>query len=570
MQEPRRGRPLGPLSGDLTPEMTAWVIRLREFYTHLGVTLGELERLAGIDASTLSRYLSGRRLPEISFISKLDDAVFARTRSRMGAEVRTSVKELYLAACRTYEPQRYEVYMLVDAVAEAKERAERAEEAVWQLRAELQAEQQRRQELEISLRQLEARVGTFSDLEAVQQEMARVIAERDRLEVLWKQHAGELVTALREQNVVVHTHEQLMSELHTAEQILDGQLESQWGTDDPELVNGPQPPALKALPRRRRWGLRLSRSRRASLERLRQEAERAALELPTLAKRISTGNIGASDLPSLETGVYSDGEIDLVARAMSKALRAAVSLAVEHAMLANLSRRSQNLIRRQLSLISELQSREADPERLPSLFTLDFLASRMRRNGENVLVLAGEEPGPRWARPVPMLDVVRNAASESEDYERIELDSVPPIKVSGRVVNDLVHLLSELLENAVSFSSPQTLVKVTGHAVPDGRMLIQIHDAGIGLSPEELAALNQQIASPNQQIASPPALNLPVSHRMGLFVVSRLAQRHGIHVQLRPSDAGGTTALVMLPAGATQIRAEDEQAETRPTDPAEQ
>jgi len=169
----------------------------------------------------------------------------------------------------------------------------------------------------------------------------------------------------------------------------------------------------------------------------------------------------------------------------------------------------------------------------------------MRRNGENLLVLAGEEPGRRWTRPVPLVDVLRAAASEVEQYERIELAAVPTTEVAGRVVNDLVHLLAELLENATSFSSPQTKVKVTGHALPDGRVLIEIHDTGIGLSPEDLAAINERLASP-------PTVDVSVSRRMGLFVVGRLSQRHGIRIQLRPSDSGGTTALVMLPVDVAQ------------------
>ena len=216
-----------------------------------------------------------------------------------------------------------------------------------------------------------------------------------------------------------------------------------------------------------------------------------------------------------------------------------------NAMFTNLSRRRQGLIQRQLSLISELESREADPDQLSSLFKLDHLATRMRRNGENLLVLAGEEPGRRWTRPVPLVDVLRAAASEVEQYERIELTSVPATEVAGRVVNDLVHLLAELLENATSFSSPQTKVKVTGHALPDGRVLIEIHDTGIGLSPEDLAAINERLASP-------PTVDVSVSRRMGLFVVGRLSLRHGIRIQLRPSDSGGTTALVMLPVDVAQ------------------
>src|SRR5690606_34420106 len=152
-----------------------------------------------------------------------------------------------------------------------------------------------------------------------------------------------------------------------------------------------------------------------------------------------------------------------------------------------------------------------------------------------------EEPGRRWTRPVPLVDVLRAAASEVEQYERIELSSVPTTEVAGRVVNDLVHLLAELLENATSFSSPQTKVKVTGHALPDGRVLIEIHDTGIGLSPEDLAAINERLASP-------PTVDVSVSRRTGPFVVGPLSQRPVIRIHLRPSDSGGTTGLSCCPS----------------------
>ncbi|CAL9423279.1 hypothetical protein C1708_09685 [Streptomyces sp. DH-12] len=298
----------------------------------------------------------------------------------------------------------------------------------------------------------------------------------------------------------------------------------------------------------------VARSMIRSLRRLEDTATRVAQErLPDLVKQLSESDPQDVDTTVESVGVHSRDEIGRVAAAFDDVHREAVRLAAEQALLrgnvnamfTNLSRRSQGLIQRQLSLISELESREADPDQLSSLFKLDHLATRMRRNGENLLVLAGEEPGRRWTRPVPLVDVLRAAASEVEQYERIELASVPTTEVAGRVVNDLVHLLAELLENATSFSSPQTKVKVTGHALPDGRVLIEIHDTGIGLSPEDLAAINERLASP-------PTVDVSVSRRMGLFVVGRLSQRHGIRIQLRPSDSGGTTALVMLPVDVAQ------------------
>ncbi|MFE7209850.1 nitrate- and nitrite sensing domain-containing protein [Streptomyces sp. NPDC057611] len=298
----------------------------------------------------------------------------------------------------------------------------------------------------------------------------------------------------------------------------------------------------------------VARSMIRSLHRLQETATKVAQDrLPELVRQLSESDPQDVDTSVESVGVHSRDEIGQVAAAFDDVHREAVRLAAEQALLrgnvnamfTNLSRRSQGLIQRQLSLISELESREADPDQLSSLFKLDHLATRMRRNGENLLVLAGEEPGRRWTRPVPLVDVLRAAASEVEQYERIELASVPGTEVAGRVVNDLVHLLAELLENATSFSSPQTKVKVTGHALPDGRVLIEIHDTGIGLSPEDLAAINERLASP-------PTVDVSVSRRMGLFVVGRLSQRHGIRIQLRPSDSGGTTALVMLPVDVAQ------------------
>ncbi len=298
----------------------------------------------------------------------------------------------------------------------------------------------------------------------------------------------------------------------------------------------------------------VARSMIRSLRRLEDTATKVAQErLPELVKQLSESDPQDVDTSVESVGVHSRDEIGRVAAAFDDVHREAVRLAAEQALLrgnvnamfTNLSRRSQGLIQRQLSLISELESREADPDQLSSLFKLDHLATRMRRNGENLLVLAGEEPGRRWTRPVPLVDVLRAAASEVEQYERIELTAVPTTEVAGRVVNDLVHLLAELLENATSFSSPQTKVKVTGHALPDGRVLIEVHDTGIGLSPEDLAAINERLAAP-------PTVDVSVSRRMGLFVVGRLSQRHGIRIQLRPSDSGGTTALVMLPVDVAQ------------------
>ncbi|MFJ5099630.1 nitrate- and nitrite sensing domain-containing protein [Streptomyces sp. NPDC088554] len=279
----------------------------------------------------------------------------------------------------------------------------------------------------------------------------------------------------------------------------------------------------------------------------------AEQRLPMLVDQLSRAEPGRVDTRVQPIPIDSRDEIGEVARAFDQVHREAVRLAAEQAMLrgnvnaifTNLSRRNQSLIEGQLTLISDLENNEGDPDQLENLFRLDHLATRMRRNGENLLVLAGEEPGRRWNQPVPLVDVLRAASSEVESYERIELTGVPETEIHGQSVTDLVHLLAELLENATTFSSPQTKVRVTATRLPDGRVMIEIHDKGIGLTAEDFADINHKLANP-------PTVDAAVSQRMGLFVVGRLAERHGVRVQLRPSgEQAGTTSLVMLPAAIT-------------------
>ncbi|MFE1204784.1 nitrate- and nitrite sensing domain-containing protein [Streptomyces sp. NPDC058762] len=279
----------------------------------------------------------------------------------------------------------------------------------------------------------------------------------------------------------------------------------------------------------------------------------AEQRLPMLVDQLSRTDPGRVDTKVQPIPITSTDEIGEVARAFDQVHREAVRLASEQALLrgninaifTNLSRRNQSLIEGQLSLITDLENNEADPDQLENLFRLDHLATRMRRNGENLLVLAGEEPGRRWDQPVPLVDVLRAASSEVEQYERIELSGVPEAEIHGRAVTDLVHLLAELLENATTFSSPQTKVRVTATRLPDGRVMVEIHDKGIGLTAEDFADINHKLANP-------PTVDAAISQRMGLFVVGRLSDRHGIRVQLRPSgEQAGTTSLVMLPDAIT-------------------
>ncbi|MFF8833683.1 nitrate- and nitrite sensing domain-containing protein [Streptomyces sp. NPDC015131] len=298
----------------------------------------------------------------------------------------------------------------------------------------------------------------------------------------------------------------------------------------------------------------MARQMSTSMSRLRTAAFGIAEQrLPMLVDQLSRTDPGRVDTRVQPIPIDSQDEIGEVARAFDQVHREAVRLAAEQALLrgnvnaifTNLSQRNQSLIEGQLTLITELENNEADPDQLENLFRLDHLATRMRRNGENLLILAGEEPGRRWNQPVPLVDVLRAASSEVEQYERIELTGVPESEIHGQAVTDLVHLLAELLENATTFSSPQTKVRVTATRLPDGRVMVEIHDKGIGLTAEDFADINHKLANP-------PTVDAAISQRMGLFVVGRLADRHGIRVQLRPSgEQAGTTSLVMLPDAIT-------------------
>jgi signal transduction histidine kinase len=293
----------------------------------------------------------------------------------------------------------------------------------------------------------------------------------------------------------------------------------------------------------------VGRSMVRPLRRLRAGAlEVAGVRLPDMVRRMSETDGAGVPLDVEPIDVDSSDEIGEVARAFDQVHREALRLAANeaalrgnvNAMFVNLSRRSQSLVERQIRLIDDLEQGEQDAERLANLFQMDHLATRMRRNSENLLVLAGHDASRRWNQPVALVDVLRAAISEIEQYERVALNVQPGIAVRGPAVNDVVHLIAELAENATSFSSAETPVAVSGHLLNSGGVLLDISDQGVGMGAEEMAHANWRLDNP-------PVVDVAVSRRMGLFVVARLAARHGIRVRLRPAPTGGLTALVWLP-----------------------
>ncbi|WP_433387224.1 sensor histidine kinase [Micromonospora sp. KLBMP9576] len=275
--------------------------------------------------------------------------------------------------------------------------------------------------------------------------------------------------------------------------------------------------------------------------------ETAEHRLPEVVARLRRGEQVdvAREAPPLE---YGGDEIGQVARAFTEVQRTAVQSAVDEITLRrglnevflNLARRSQGLVHRQLALLDRMERHSEDPDELAELFRVDHLATRLRRHAEDLVILAGAAPGRGWRNPVAAVDLVRGAISEVESYDRVDISTVTPAAVLGRAVGDVIHLLAELIENATAFSPPRTRVEVSGQRVANG-YAVEVTDRGLGMS---AAALTDT----NRRLARSPDFEPTETARLGHFVVARLAARHGVRVRLRPSDGGGLTAVVLIPA----------------------
>ncbi|MEW1637141.1 nitrate- and nitrite sensing domain-containing protein [Streptomyces sp. NPDC093801] len=294
--------------------------------------------------------------------------------------------------------------------------------------------------------------------------------------------------------------------------------------------------------------VRIGRDLIRDLSRLRKDAHEASgVRLPSVMRRLAAGETVdvETEAPRLE---FEKDEVGQVGLALNSLQRAAVEAAVKQAELrrgvsevfVNLARRNQVLLHRQLTLLDTMERRTEDAEELADLFRLDHMTTRMRRHAEGLVILSGAAPSRQWRKPVQLMDVVRAAVAEVEDYERIEVRRLPRIGIEGPAVADVTHLVAELLENATVFSPPHTAVQVHGERVANG-FTLEIHDRGLGMNPEALL-------DANLRLAETPEFELSDTDRLGLFVVSRLARRHSIKVALQPSPYGGTTAVVFLPA----------------------
>ena len=298
----------------------------------------------------------------------------------------------------------------------------------------------------------------------------------------------------------------------------------------------------------------VARSLVGPLRRLREGALTVAtVELPERVRQLGEATDATTSLEVAPIDVLSADEIGQVARAFDQVHAEAVRLAGNEAMLrnsfnamfVNLSRRSQSLIERLVRMIDSLEQNEDDPDRLSNLFSMDHLVTRMRRNSENLLLLAGHEGARKRSDPVPLADVARAAVSEIEQYSRVTLKIQPGISVTGAAVSDVVHLLAEVIENATIFSPKDTPVHVSGQELTSGGVLIEVSDSGVGVPEARLAEINWRLDNP-------PVIDVSVSRHMGLFAVARLAERHGVRVRLRTRAPHGLTALVWLPDTVTE------------------
>jgi signal transduction histidine kinase len=271
-------------------------------------------------------------------------------------------------------------------------------------------------------------------------------------------------------------------------------------------------------------------------------------KLPSVISQLRAGQ--PVDASEYEPGEAASGnEIDQVQHAFNIVQQTAVKTAIDEARLRrgisdvfrNLAGRSQSLLHRQLTLLDGMERRATEPDELEDLFRIDHLTTRMRRHAEGLIILSGEAPARGWRQPVPLVDVLRAAVAEVEDYTRIRVLCRTNAAVAGHAVADVIHLVAELAENATVFSPPNTPVRIQGDIVGRG-FAVEIEDRGLGISQTRMDEINVNLDNP-------PQFDLSGSDRLGLFIAGQLAQRHDIKITLRPSVYGGTTAIVLIPTG---------------------
>ncbi|MGW3043404.1 ATP-binding protein [Kitasatospora sp. NPDC001159] len=298
-------------------------------------------------------------------------------------------------------------------------------------------------------------------------------------------------------------------------------------------------------------GVRAARTLSARLTGLRTDTlALAQQEIPDVVGRLRAGETVPTP-PTWAPSRRIGDEVQQTSDGLAAVRQAAVAAIVHQAqgregtkkVFLNIARRTQILIHRQISMLDALEREHEEPELLRELFAVDHLATRMRRNAENLVILGGALPARRWRNAVPVVNVLRSAVSETENYARVVVQGVPRASLSGQAVADVIHLIAELIENGTTFSPPYTQVQVSAQEVPKG-LAVEVEDRGLGMTEDEYERLNEYLANPPELDVSALGDDL----RLGLFVVARLAARHDIQVTLRPSPYGGTRAVVLVPS----------------------
>ena len=477
-------RTLNPLSPRLDPAVREFAQRLRAFYTSMNVNLAQAEEILSVDASTFSRYLAGTTLPEKGLLGRLYEAVEHFSGAAVDDDVRQSTLELFYEAWAVKDKDRHALYLLRDEKDAADSRAELARAKFDELRADLRS------------------AAEAKDQAARQQAQDRHDEAATRIRTLV--HAlGEVRRDLRASEA---ERAGLEARVQDTEAKLQADVERRWSragqraTQSKVEAKAPKPsPKSKSNPKLKLKSSAdadaqgqdqdqgqnedLARFREKQIELLRQETlDIVANRIPEVVRRLNEADLSEEPFVIEPISITSDDQIGQLARAIDEVHQQAVHLAAEQAsmrahftaLVATLSRRTYLLVQRQLHLLDDLEGGEYDPDRLAQLYKLDHLATRMRRNGENLLVLTGEESGRKWSEDVRLLDVVRAGASEVEQYERIEMHDLLDVNMHGQAVRDLTHLLAELMENATKFSDPNTRVTVVARIYDTGGVMLEI------------------------------------------------------------------------------------------------
>ncbi|MCX4764158.1 ATP-binding protein [Streptomyces sp. NBC_01275] len=547
---------------DLSQEKRELVLAMRGLFEGTGLSLRGFAATHHFSAPSISRYLKGDRIPDKQFLDVLMKSACRRNGLEVDADLQAHLYQRHRDALLSDQPARYREQMASDRLEDAILEREQAELRIRELEGDLSDHRIQLDELQRRIQepgaQLDLRLRQKADLEVhcarlrasieeLEASLAEAVRERDAARMRCAQLEAELATA--EESAERERLERLVTEERLREANAAGAADQHRA--DLDAARREAEAQARQIIEEATSRVTIIRpsivSRSAALRQLRDEVLHfAEVEFPGLAELWSScrpelvaRNIVDGVATIKPIGIQTKGDIGEVARAIDALnLEAARIVAVQTLLRSVIG----SALRRQSALIEALDDGEHH--------RLAHLIPRLRRSNETLQLLAGESSIGRRSRTVPLVDLLRQAAREAKQPERLGLSHIPEVDIHGPGVTGLVHLLAELLDNATTFSPPPAKVRIDAHALPDGRVMIEIHDQGLGLTPDDFADINHRLAS------LPEIPDVKTSQHMGLFVVSRICRLFAIRVQLRPG-VGGVTALVMLPAGFVHLDAQD-------------